>query len=90
MTGVTLDFIVKIIYLNLKRDLERMPRKRSKGGWDSLLPDWGQIIAIEDCLVYSVPLVHYMKFSVCFMQTLFLYKGGRYMLQIVLKAQYNS
>lgn len=34
--------------------------------------------------------VHYMKFSVCFMQTLFLYKGGRYMLQIVLKAQYNS
>lgn len=27
MTGVTLDFIVKIIYLNLKRDLGEMPAK---------------------------------------------------------------
>ena len=29
---------------------------RSKSRRDSLLPDWGQIIAIEDWLVYSNPL----------------------------------
>ena len=35
---------------------ERCLRKRSKGRWDSLLLDWGQIIAIENCSVYSNPL----------------------------------
>jgi hypothetical protein len=53
----TLDFIRKHVYANFEKDiLERCLRKRSKGRWDSLLPDWGQIIAIENCSMYSNPL----------------------------------
>ena len=54
---IVLDFIEKSVYTKPKKSfLERCLRKRSKGRWDSLLPDWGQIIAIENCSVHSVPL----------------------------------
>lgn len=36
---------------------------RSKSRWDSLLPDWGQIIAIEDWSVCSDPLSMFQKLA---------------------------